>query len=152
MVDTLIKHCLKKGITLAVAESCTGGLLGAKIVDVSGVSQVFKGGVICYANAVKINLLGVSASIIEQEGAVSSACAEAMACGVRELLDADLAIAITGVAGPSGGTLKKPVGLVYLCVATRESLTVRDFQFQGTRSEIREQAAESAVEMMLNSL
>ena len=149
METTLVKRCIEKKMTLAVAESCTGGLLGAKIVGVPGASQVFKGGVLCYADEVKHNLLNVPVSITEDDGVVSSACAEAMAQGVRKLLDVDLAVAITGIAGPSGGTDEKPVGLVFLSAATEEAVLVQGFKFEGSRTEIREQAVQAALTMML---
>lgn len=149
METKLVKHCMEKNMTLAVAESCTGGLLGAKIVGVPGASQVFKGGILCYADEIKVNLLNVPAAMIEDEGVVSSSCAEAMAQGVRKLFDVDLAVAVTGIAGPSGGTDEKPVGLVFLSAATEEAVLVQGFKFEGNRTEIREQAVEAALAMML---
>ena len=149
MVTTLVKRCIEKKMTLAVAESCTGGLLGSKIVDVPGASQVFKGGVLCYADEVKRNLLNVPDVVREDEGAVSGACAEAMVQGVRKLLDVDLAVSITGIAGPSGGTDEKPVGLVYICAATEDAVLSQGFKFEGARSEIREQAVNAALTMLL---
>lgn len=148
MINTLIERCMEKKMTLAVAESCTGGLLGAKIVSVPGVSKVFKGGVICYADQVKTNLLSVPAYVLETEGAVSNVCAEAMAQGVRKLLDVDLAVAITGIAGPSGATDEKPVGLVYLCVTSEEAVFTRGFKFEGNRAEIRGRAVDAALKML----
>jgi len=149
METTLVERCIEKKMTLAVAESCTGGMLGARIVDVPGASQVFKGGILCYADEVKRDLLNVSESVLEEEGAVSGTCAEAMAQGVRKLLNVDLAVSITGIAGPSGATAEKPVGLVYLCAATEEAVFSQGFKFEGTRLEIRRQAVDAAISMLL---
>jgi nicotinamide-nucleotide amidase len=114
------KHLLESGQTLAVAESCTGGGLGEAITEVSGSSSYFLGGVISYSNDVKINLLDVDRQVLEQNGAVSAIVAEQMAIGVRAKLKSDWGISITGIAGPTGGTDSKPVGLVYVGIADPE--------------------------------
>jgi len=152
MCLNLIESCLARGLTVAVAESCTGGWLGKEITAVPGASAVFKGGVICYADAVKRELLKVPDAILESEGAVSAACAEAMAKGVRELLQSDLAVAITGIAGPAGATDEKPVGLVYICAATEEALLSKGLLFGGDRDSVRKQAVAAAVEMLCKML
>lgn len=108
------------GLTLATAESCTGGLLGHRLTNVSGSSDYFLGGVIAYSNAAKVALLGVDREVLEREGAVSEAVARQMAEGVRRLFHADVGVGITGLAGPTGGTAEKPVGLVYIAVAAAE--------------------------------
>ena len=109
--------CLERGLTVAVAESCTGGLVAARLTDIPGASDAFAGGVVAYANDVKAASLGVPEQLITAHGAVSAEVAAAMAAGVRERLGADVGIAVTGVAGPDGGTEAKPVGLVYLHVS-----------------------------------
>lgn len=149
MNKILVQRCIEKNIKLAVAESCTGGLLGSFITAQPGASKVFTGGIICYTDEVKRNLLNVPEVVLESEGAVSGACAEAMVQGVRKLFDVDLAVAITGIAGPAGGTDEKPVGLVYMCAATEEAVLSQGFKFEGDRNEIREQAVKAAVSMLL---
>ena len=109
----MLDRCRERGLTLATAESCTGGLVAARLTSVPGSSDVFVGGIVSYANEVKIGELGVPAELIEQHGAVSAEVAEAMARGARERLGVDVAVSVTGVAGPDGGTEEKPVGLVY---------------------------------------
>ncbi|NLF32687.1 MAG: competence/damage-inducible protein A [Planctomycetes bacterium] len=134
--------------TMAVAESCTGGWLGKLLVDVPGASGVLAGGVISYANAVKEALLGVEPDLLAACGAVSEPVAAAMAQGVRRRLGVDYALAITGVAGPAGGTAAKPVGLVYTALAWAEGQTVRRHQFPGDRQGIRLRAALTALNML----
>ncbi len=146
--EELVQQFLKSKLTLAVAESCTGGLLGAVLTSVPGVSNVFKGGAICYANEIKNRILGVSNRILDSDGAVSDACARAMACGVRELFATDVAVAITGIAGPGGGSSEKPVGLVYICVTNAANTISRDFEFSGDRKAIREHSVRCALRML----
>jgi len=127
----LRRHVLR----LATAESCTGGLVAAHITAISGSSDYFVGSVVAYANAVKSGVLGVSAETLEKHGAVSWQTAVQMAWGVRDLLAADLALATTGIAGPTGGTATKPVGLVYIALATDEEAWWHRLQWHGTRDE-----------------
>ncbi|MBI5638454.1 MAG: CinA family nicotinamide mononucleotide deamidase-related protein [Nitrospinae bacterium] len=131
--------------TLAVAESCTGGGIGKKITATPGSSDYFIGGIISYANRVKEKMLGVPAAIIKEHGAVSSECAEAMAEGVRNRLGADYVLAVTGVAGPDGGTKEKPIGLVYVAIAAKGWVKVRRLNLAGSRETIRERAANEAL-------
>ena len=112
----VLELCREAGLTLATAESCTGGLVSARLTSVPGASEVFVGGVVSYSNETKRRLLGVRGEILSEYGAVSAETAAAMAAGAREALDADVAVAVTGVAGPDGGTPEKPVGLVFLHV------------------------------------
>ena len=135
----------KRKKTVAVAESCTGGGIGKKITAIPGSSGYFLGGVICYSNEVKEKTLGVLAAIIKKHGAVSPECAQAMAEGARVRLGADYALAVTGVAGPGGGTREKPVGLVYVAVAANGWLQWRKLNLAGTRGAIRERAANEAL-------
>jgi len=148
----LVAACLARGVTVATAESCTGGLVAARITAVPGASAVFLGGVVSYANAVKRDLLGVPQDLLERVGAVSPECAEALASGVRARLKADVAVSVTGVAGPGGGTPQKPVGLVFLGVATASGVRVERCQFAGDREAVREQSAERALELLAQAV
>ncbi len=128
--------------TLATAESCTGGLLGDLITNQPGSSEFFLGGVITYSNQAKCDLLGVGGEILQNWGAVSSPTALAMAHGVRKLFGSSIGAAITGIAGPGGGSLKKPVGLVFIAVVGGVDETVEKHIFSGDRQEIKRQAAD----------
>jgi nicotinamide-nucleotide amidase len=134
--------------TLSVAESCTGGLLGATITSVAGSSAYFRGGVVSYANTVKLQELGVPQDVIDKHGAVSEMCALAMAAGCRERFDTDYALAITGIAGPEGGTEDKPVGTVWLGLATARDTRGHLMKLGGMRDVIRERAVYGALEML----
>jgi nicotinamide-nucleotide amidase len=134
--------------TLSVAESCTAGTLGEAITDVPGASRYFVGGVLSYANEVKINLLKVDPDIINEHGAVSQECAIAMAAGCRHLLGTDYALAITGIAGPDGGTDDKPVGTVYIGLASAHRNAARLFRMNGERDVIRHRAVFAALEFL----
>lgn len=137
---------------LAVAESCTGGLLGSTITSVPGSSAYFRGGILAYANEVKINQLGVSEKLIASHGAVSEECAKAMATGARKLFDTDYALSITGIAGPDGGTEQKPVGLVFIGLANHKTASARKFQFGANRGSIRIRAVYAAMEYLRREL
>ncbi len=139
-------------LTLAVAESCTGGLLGAYITSISGSSTYFEGGVIAYSNAAKERLLSVSDSTLARHGAVSAETAIAMARGVRKLLCVDLALSITGVAGPTGGTPDKPVGLVYIALASAQGEQCTEHIWHGDRLQNREWSAKAALELLQRHL
>ena len=132
---------VERGLRLAVAESCTGGLVASLLTERSGSSAYFLGGVVSYANSAKAALLGVPTSLIEQHGAVSEPVARAMAEGVRKRLGADLGLALTGIAGPTGGSDEKPVGLVNYAVATQASTTARELRFPGSRRQVQQLAA-----------
>ncbi|MHB9053167.1 MAG: nicotinamide-nucleotide amidohydrolase family protein [Thermoleophilia bacterium] len=138
----------ERGQTLAIGESCTGGMLGAAITGVGGASQFFLGGVIAYDNRVKKALLKVRQQTLDAVGAVSEAVAQQLAIGAREECGADYGIGITGIAGPTGGTPEKPVGLVYICASSREGDLVRGFSFPGGRDEIRRAAVVAALHML----
>lgn len=140
----------QKEITLATAESCTGGHVAARITNIAGSSAYFQGGVVSYTNSVKEHVLGVPASILENPGAVSEECAHAMARGARERLGATIAVSITGIAGPSGGTDRKPVGLVYLGIATPDGSDVEPHVFPGDRAAVMQAATERALELLLD--
>ncbi len=138
------------GQTLSTAESCTGGLIAHRLTNVSGASAFFMGGVVAYDNAVKASVLGVSEETLSAHGAVSAETASAMAEGVRRALRTDYGIAVTGIAGPSGGSPEKPVGLVFLAVSSREGTRVVRGQFSGTRLEIKNQTADAALGLLLD--
>jgi nicotinamide-nucleotide amidase len=153
LAEVVLDRCRAAGLTIAVAESCTGGLLGARLTAIPGSSDVVLGGVIAYANEVKTGLLGVDPAAIAEHGAVSEPVARAMARGARDRVGASVGIAVTGVAGPSGGTAEKPVGTVWLAVdiAGREPIAHRSY-FIGDRAEIRFRAAQFALELVRRAL
>lgn len=142
----------KQGKTLAVAESCTGGMLGAALTAVPGSSRFFLGGVIAYADEVKQRMLGVEAKVLAAEGAVSEAVARAMARGVRQRFRAAVGIGITGIAGPGGGTAGKPVGLVFIGVADVEGCKVSRYRFEGGRHRVRVSSCRAALAMLKECL
>jgi PncC family amidohydrolase len=150
--NILVDRCTAAGLSIAVAESCTGGLIAHRITNVSGASAVFKGGVVAYANEVKMRVLGVPQDALAAFGAVSEPVALAMAAGVRDVLNADFSVAVTGVAGPGGGTAEKPVGTVYIAVSERSGACARLCQFSGTRDDIKNQTAETALKFLLELL
>ena len=137
-----------RGLTLATAESETGGIVASRLTSIPGASDVFVGGVVAYANSVKEAQLGVPAVLLEAKGAVSADVAEAMARGARERLGADVAVAVTGVAGPGGGTPEKPVGLVYLHAEGPDGGVAREFTFPGDRGSIRARSAVMALHLV----
>lgn len=137
------------GKTLATAESCTGGGIGAALTAVPGSSAVYKGGIISYTNWVKENLLGVPGQLLETDGAVSAPVAEAMAQGARRALEADIAVSVTGLAGPGGDEFGNPVGTVFIGYADRNRTISREFHFEGDREKVRSQAIEQALLLIL---
>lgn len=137
----VLDRCRTLGLTLATAESCTGGLVGARLTDVPGASDVYVGGVVAYADAAKLGSLAVPADVLARHGAVSEETARAMAAGARAAFGAGLAVAVTGVAGPGGGTPEKPVGLVHVAVDAGGAQAARAFHVHGDREEVRERAA-----------
>lgn len=149
LAERLQGVCLGRGLTLAVAESCTGGLVADAITDVPGSSGYFVGGVVSYADDAKERLLGVATEVIAAHGAVSAQVAWAMADGARTRLGSDVAGAVTGVAGPDGGTAAKPVGLTYVAVADGDGVEVRRFAWTGDRAENKRASAEALLELIL---
>jgi nicotinamide-nucleotide amidase len=152
LAEQLVASLRAQGSRVAVAESCTGGLLGGRITDVPGSSDVFEGGVIAYANAVKRRELDVAREVLETDGAVSEAVACAMAEGARRRFGAEYGIAVTGIAGPGGGTPEKPVGLVWFAVAGPDGTASHRSMFAGSRVEIRCRAAQTALYLLLRRL
>lgn len=150
-MTTLCCDVLKalKGKTLVTAESLTGGGIGAALTAISGSSEVYKGGIICYTNWVKENLLQVPAEILEKFGAVSPWTAGYMAGGVRKALDADVAVSVTGLAGPGGDDFGNPVGTVFVGYEDQSCAVVKHFHFTGSREEVRMQTVEAALKLIL---
>lgn len=148
LADDVGRVLKAKRLTLAVAESCTGGKLGDLITEVPGSSEYFLGGVISYGNDAKVKLLGVDAPTLKTKGAVSEEVALQMATGARKALGADIGVGITGVAGPTGGTPQKPVGLVYIAVSSSSASVCRRNIFKGARSSIKDQSAQKALAML----
>lgn len=146
--ELVLDRCRELGWSLATAESCTGGLVAAGLTAVPGSTDVVVGGVVAYANEVKIGELGVRAELIEEHGAVSAEVAEAMAGGARERLGVDVAVAVTGIAGPGGGSEEKPVGLVYFHVETPEASKGGFFNFPGDRDSIRRRAVVGSLHLV----
>ena len=137
------------GKTLATAESCTGGGIGAALTAIPGSSAVYKGGVISYTNEIKQNILGVSGNLLEEYGAVSEPVALAMAEGARNLLKTDIAVSVTGLAGPDGDDRGNPVGLVYIGYADCNMTVCTKCYFSGDREEVRQQAVYAALDIVL---
>lgn len=142
----LVRALIGRGWTIAVAESCTGGLVGHRITNVPGSSKAFLCGITAYANEAKVSLLGVQQEALRQHGAVSSQVACQMADGVRRASGASVGVAITGIAGPDGGTPEKPVGLVYIAVATDGGTRASEHRFVGTREDIKQRSAQAALD------
>lgn len=145
-LEQAVMDLLKENeFTITTAESCTGGMLSARIVSVAGVSEIFNEGFITYSNKAKRKYLGVKKSTLVKYGAVSEQTAKEMAKGVCDVTKADVGVGITGIAGPDGGTKEKPVGLVYIGVCVKGKTMVKEYHFKGERSEVRESAATYAL-------
>jgi PncC family amidohydrolase len=152
LVERLQAQCLERSLTVATAESCTGGLIAKLITDVAGSSGFFVGGVVAYSNPVKVAMLGVDAEQLAAHGAVSAQVARSMAVGSMKRTGANVAVAVTGVSGPGGGSAAKPVGLTYVAVADADGVEVRRFIWAGDRSANRESSARAALELLLDRL
>ena len=148
VAEKLVALLKAQGLTCATAESCTGGGVGSAITAVPGSSAVFAGGIISYANEVKRDVLGVAAQALDEYGAVSPQVAAQMAEGARRLLKTDLAVSLTGIAGPEGGSEEKPVGLVWFGLATKDGVRTEKVIFRGNRVRVREQAVMHALGML----
>ena len=147
--EKLVKRLAELGRTCGTAESCTGGGIGSAITSVAGSSAVFMGGIISYDNSVKQGVLGVSPETLASVGAVSPETAEQMAVGARKLLKVDYAVSVTGIAGPSGGSAEKPVGLVWFGIATPAGVKTEKQIFPGNRAEVRTATVEHALSLLL---
>lgn len=152
LADLVLTRARARGLHIVTAESCTGGGIGQRLTAVPGSSDVFSGGIIAYDNRIKTETLGVSQALIAQHGAVSEAVASAMALGAAQRLRAELAIAVTGIAGPGGGTEEKPVGLVYIAVAAEGKVFCHRHLFPGDRSEVRGRTVQIALFRLLQQL
>lgn len=150
--EQIVSLMCEKKLTLASAESCTGGMFASRIIDVPGVSEVFKAGFVTYANEAKQNLIGVKEETLAQFGAVSEQTAREMVLGAMKAAKADMAVATTGIAGPGGGTKEKPVGLVYIACGSADDIVVERCYFDGSRKEIRQASVEHALGMLFKEI
>lgn len=148
----VVELLLANDLTVTCAESCTGGMLSARLINVPGVSGVYKSGLVTYSNKAKRLLLNVKKTTLQKHGAVSSQTAEQMAKGAAMLSKADVAVSLTGIAGPDGGTEEKPVGLVYIACSVKGTVTVKEYHFQGNRTKVREAATTAALILMRNCI
>jgi len=148
LAEVVLARARAAGLTVATAESCTGGMVGAALTDVPGSSAAYLGGVVSYSNEAKVTLLGVDPGLIAACGAVSDAVAKAMASGARDALGADVAVSVTGMAGPEGGTADKPVGTVWFGVAGPHGVRAQSRRFAGDRATVRERAKMTALDLL----
>jgi nicotinamide-nucleotide amidase len=144
----VLERARNRRLRIGTAESCTGGLVGGRLTEIPGSSDVFTGAVVCYANELKTSLLGVDPRLLASDGAVSESVVRAMAAGAIRALGVDLAVAVTGIAGPGGGSAAKPVGTVWLAVAEGEAVEARRVQIPGDRHNVRVRAAQAALAML----
>ena len=151
-LEEIAKRLIAHNLTIATAESCTGGLLAHTLTNISGSSEYFECGVISYSNQSKIELLGVSKQTLEDHGAVSIQIAKEMAIGIRDKSNVDIGLSTTGIAGPTGGTKMKPVGLVYIGIATPTDIEVKRFLFSGNREQNKDNACNAALELLLRHI
>jgi len=152
MIEKIADLLKKKKLWVATAESCTSGLVAHNLTNVAGSSEYFKGGVVAYSNEIKMKVLGVKKETLDKFGAVSHQTAREMALGVKNLMGVDIALSTTGIAGPGGGTPEKPVGLVYIALATPEKVETRKFIFEGNRLENKENFCKAGLNMLLEYL
>lgn len=152
LAEVVLAICRARGLTIGVAESCTGGMLGARLTAIPGSSDVVRGGIIAYDDAIKSSLLGVPAAVLREYGAVSEPVVRGMATGARSAIGSDAALAITGVAGPGGGTEAKPVGTVWIALDFRGEVQSRRYVMVGDRAEVRHRSAQAALEMLRRCL
>jgi PncC family amidohydrolase len=145
--ELLYNNCAKKGIFITTAESCTGGLIASSIVSISGSSNIFKSSFIAYSNQMKTKLLNIDSEIIEINGAVSEIVATKMAKNILDVLEADISIAVTGIAGPGGGSKDKPVGLVWIAIGNKNLTITEKFLFSGNRLDVRQKTTLEALKL-----
>ena len=152
LAAVVLDACRERGLRIAVGESCTGGMVGERLTRIPGASDVFVGGVIAYANEIKTSLLGVPAATIRAHGAVSEPVARAMATGARERTGAGIGLAVTGIAGPDGGTPEKPVGTVWIAADVAGDVRAVPLHLWGDRQEVRQRAAQAALNLVRRML
>ena len=145
--EILLHNCLEKNLTITSAESCTGGMIASSIVSISGSSAIFKSSVVTYSNDMKSKILNIPLKLITENGAVSNIIAYNMASNVLNVMNADISIAVTGIAGPSGGNIDKPVGLVYIGIGTKKNVITKKYLFKGNRLRIRQQTTLEALKL-----
>ena len=148
--EKLFFNCIKKKLTITTAESCTGGMISSAIVHINGSSKIFKSSYIVYSNDMKSKLLNISNDLIKKNGAVSEIIAFNMAKNSLKILKANLSIAVTGIAGPTGGTFDKPVGLVWIGIGTKEKIITNKYQFNGNRLQIRQKTTYESLRLANN--
>ncbi len=152
LVNKVSDELKKNQVTIATAESCTGGLLAHTLTNVSGSSDYFDCGIISYSNPAKIQLLGIPKKLLKKHGAVSKEVAAAMAKAIRQHAQVTYGLATTGIAGPTGGTKDKPIGLVYIAISTKNAVVVKQFLFSGDRLTNKESSCTAALELLLETL
>ncbi len=152
IAEEIVKRLIELNLTLSSAESCTGGMLASRITDISGASKIFKGGIVAYSNEVKSSCLKVDEEILNSHGAVSSQCAVDMAEGCAKLFDTDIAISITGIAGPDGGTPTKPVGTVFIALKFKDKTIGKDYKIKGDRNRVRTRSCAFALNMLRDAI
>ena len=145
--EILFHNCLEKKLTVTTAESCTGGMIASSIVSVSGSSAIFKSSVVTYSNDMKSKVLNIPLTLINENGAVSKIIAYTMASNVLDLMNSDISIAVTGIAGPGGGTKNKPVGLVHIGIGTNQYIITRRYLFKGNRLKVRQETTLEALKL-----
>ena len=145
--EILFHNCLEKKLTVTTAESCTGGMIASSIVSVSGSSAIFKSSVVTYSNEMKSKILNIPLTLINENGAVSKVIAYTMAYNVLDLMNSDISIAVTGIAGPGGGSKNKPVGLVYIGIGTKQNIVTKRYLFKGNRLKVRQETTLEALKL-----
>ena len=145
--EKLYINCVNKNLTITTAESCTGGMISSAIVHINGSSQIFKSSIIVYSNDMKSKLLNIPKDLITKNGAVSEIVVNNMAKNLLEIVNSDVSIAVTGIAGPTGGSVDKPVGLVWIGIGTKEKIITNKYQFNGNRLKIRQKTTQKSLEL-----
>lgn len=145
--EILFHNCLEKKLTITTAESCTGGMIASSIVSVSGSSAIFKSSVVTYSNEMKSKILNIPLTLINENGAVSKVIAYTMAYNVLDLINSDISIAVTGIAGPGGGSKNKPVGLVHIGIGTKQNIVTKRYLFKGNRLKVRQETTLEALKL-----
>lgn len=148
--EKLYLNCVNKNLIITTAESCTGGMISSAIVHINGSSQIFKSSIIVYSNDMKSKLLNIPKDLITKYGAVSEIVVHSMAKKSLEIVNSDVSIAVTGIAGPTGGSIDKPVGLVWVGIGTKEKIITKKYQFNGNRLEIRQKTTQESLKLANN--